>query len=104
MRLRCMNKQYALAVALKVNESSISRWREDGPISLDNAIALCRVLDISLDWFLTGNGSIDQHKLGLAPDDRRERLLRAMGKLPDEAHELLIALIDILAANGRIGL
>ena len=61
MRVRGMQKQHALAFALGVNESTVTRWKHDGPMSLESAIALCQVLDVSLDWFLVGTGAIDRH-------------------------------------------
>ena len=59
---RGARKQHALARALNVNESAISRWKKDGNISLDHAIALCLELDVSADWLLLGIGHMDQHK------------------------------------------
>jgi transcriptional regulator with XRE-family HTH domain len=81
MERRGMQKQYALAHALGVNESTITRWKKNGPMSLESAIALCRTLDLSLDWFLTGHGSMDQHKsgAGIVPDGD-ERLWLALHK------------------------
>ncbi|MHB8883535.1 MAG: helix-turn-helix domain-containing protein [Methylovirgula sp.] len=61
MRLRGMQKQHALAHTLGVNESTVTRWKNNGPMSLDRAIALCDLLDISLDWFLAGYGSMERH-------------------------------------------
>lgn len=98
MHLRGRKKQYALAIALGVNESNISRWKETGPMSLENAIALCRELDISLDWFLTGIGSMEQHKI-VAPCERDgdAQLWSAIQKvravLTAESRERLIELL-----------
>jgi len=61
---REIRKQHALANALKVHESAITRWKQDGRISLENAIALCLELDVSADWLLLGRGDMDQHKTG----------------------------------------
>ena len=98
MRTRGVNKQHALAFALGVNESNITRWKENGQMSLDHAISLCRELDISLDWFLTGVGSMDQHKR--TPDtsfDVDEPLWSVFQKvsssLTTESRSLLITLI-----------
>jgi transcriptional regulator with XRE-family HTH domain len=60
--MRGVRKQHALASALGVHESAITRWKEDGAMSLDKAIALCRELDVSADWLLLGIGHMDQHK------------------------------------------
>jgi transcriptional regulator with XRE-family HTH domain len=62
LRARGIRKQHALASALKVHESAITRWKEDGNMSLENAIALCQELDVSADWLLLGIGHMDQHK------------------------------------------
>jgi len=62
LEARAVRKQHALASALGVHESAITRWKEDGAMSLDNAIALCRELDLSADWLLLGIGHMDQHR------------------------------------------
>jgi hypothetical protein len=103
MNTRGMKKQHALAHAVGVNESAVTRWKGDGPMSLENAVALCQTLDISLDWFLTGAGTMDGRlpPSKLTEDDRRlrssfERLCTAM---PAHTKSLLIALIDSLAPH-----
>jgi transcriptional regulator with XRE-family HTH domain len=63
MRARRVGKQQALAFQLGVHASAITRWKENGSLSLTNAIALCEALDVSLDWLLLGRGTIDSHKL-----------------------------------------
>jgi hypothetical protein len=62
MEVRGVRKQHALAFQLKVHESAITRWKANQPLSLENAIALCAALDISLDWLLLGRGTMDSHK------------------------------------------
>ena len=59
MRLRDNYKATALACALGVNESAVSRWKRGGPITLAHAIGLCDALDISMDWLIRGIGSPD---------------------------------------------
>jgi transcriptional regulator with XRE-family HTH domain len=63
LRIRRVNKLYALAVEIGVDESAISRWKQGRPISLRNAVELCRALDISMDWLVTGRGAPDAHRL-----------------------------------------
>jgi transcriptional regulator with XRE-family HTH domain len=63
LRRRRIRKLHALAVEIGVDQSAISRWRKGRPISLPNAISLCRALDISLDWLVTGRGAMDTHRL-----------------------------------------
>jgi plasmid maintenance system antidote protein VapI len=62
MDARGVRKQHAFAFQLKVHESAITRWKANRSFSLDNAIAVCEVLDISLDWLLLGRGTMDFHK------------------------------------------
>jgi hypothetical protein len=63
MDARGVRKQHAFAFQLKVHESAISRWKANRSFSLDNAIAVCAALDISLDWLLLGRGTMDSHKV-----------------------------------------
>src|ERR1700679_2145925 len=62
MDARGVRKQHAFAFQLKVHESAITRWKTNRSFSLDNAIAVCAALDISLDWLLLGRGTMDSHK------------------------------------------
>lgn len=59
LRRRGVRKLYGLALDLGVNQSTISRWTKDGGMSLDHATALCRHLDISLDWLIFGRGGME---------------------------------------------
>lgn len=61
MKARRIGKMYALASAMGVDESAISRWRRNKPISTANLIKLCAVLKISVDWLLTGVGDMNRH-------------------------------------------
>lgn len=105
MQSRGYAKQHALAYALGVNESTITRWKNDGPLTLDNALMLCRQLDISIDWFLTGAGSLDAHRK--APPDAVETPLaqtirRAETIMTDRAQAMLAAFLnEILPARSR---
>lgn len=58
MKVRGFKKQYALAVSLQVNESTVTRWLSGGPMSLESAIEVCQALDISLDWLVLGRGEM----------------------------------------------
>ncbi len=98
MQLRGYTKQHALAYALGVNESTITRWKNDGPMTLDNVVTLCRLLDVSVDWFLNGTGSLDAHN-GSQPAVGAETPLaltirRAELVMTDRAQAMLVAFID----------
>jgi transcriptional regulator with XRE-family HTH domain len=72
MRLRGWNKQTALAEALGVKPSAVSRWLKNGSLSLDHAVALCDFLNISLDWLMLGRGTPDLARWPIPerPDER----------------------------------
>ena len=57
-----IRKLAALAMELGVDESAISRWKKNGNLTLDNAGALCELLDVSLDWIVLGRGHCFQHR------------------------------------------
>lgn len=106
MKLRGTTKQHALASALGVNESTITRWKANGPMSVNSAVLLCKELDISLDWFLNGTGSMDSHKLNVQmPSITQDKLLahfqRFEATLSDHSKSLLIAFMDSLLPKQR---
>jgi transcriptional regulator with XRE-family HTH domain len=98
MKIRGMQKQYALAFTLGVNESTVTRWKNDGPMSLESAMALCQTLDMSLDWFLVGYGSMDQHTRADAAAAEDDELWSSFHKvaatMTTQSRTLLIAFID----------
>jgi hypothetical protein len=84
-----------------VNESTITRWKANGPMSVNSAVLLCKELDISLDWFLNGTGSMNSHKLNVQmPSITQDKLLahfqRFEATLSDHSKSLLIAFMDSL--------
>jgi plasmid maintenance system antidote protein VapI len=106
MQARGQTKQHALAHALGVNESTITRWKNDGPMSVDSAVLLCRELDISLDWFLNGTGAMDAHKPAAAQAGASEsRLLasfrRVEAAMSDRSKLLLVAFVDSMLPEQR---
>ena len=48
-------KAMALAHALNVSESTVSRWRKGESISIMHAVDLCRYLNVSMDWLFLGH-------------------------------------------------
>jgi len=81
LRIRNVGKMYVLAIELGVSESTISRWKKGAPITTDNLIKLCRVLDISADWLLLARGNIDQH-ISLTANHDERALLSLVRSLP----------------------
>jgi transcriptional regulator with XRE-family HTH domain len=101
MKLRGMTKQHALASALGVNESTITRWKTNGAMSVNSVVLLCKELDISLDWFLNGTGSMDAHKpnaeiASISQTKLLSHFQRLEATLTDHSKSLLIAFIDSL--------
>lgn len=103
MEVRGLRKQHALAFTLGVNESTVTRWKRNGPMSLDSAISLCQALDISLDWFLVGYGSIDQHTRRTAVPNIDERLWSSFNRvgstMSTQSKSLLIAFMDSMQSR-----
>ena len=100
LRARNIHKIYPLAIELGINESCISRWRKGGAISTVNAINLCRMLDVCLDWFLTGRGHMDQHKTRYVTD-QEFALIENLRLLPKDARNSLIVLVQAIGLRVR---
>jgi transcriptional regulator with XRE-family HTH domain len=62
MQARAFTKLSALAAAVGVTESAISRWCHDGTITTNNLVSLCAALDISIDWLLLGRGDMQRRE------------------------------------------
>lgn len=92
---RKVQKNYPLALEIGVDESCISRWRRGSSISTDNAIRLCRALDISLDWLLSGRGTMDQHRQR-SVGDGEYALIERLRRLPETARHSLLSLLVFL--------
>lgn len=110
MKIRGMQKQHALAYTLGVNESTVTRWKNNGAMSLDSAVALCEALDISLDWFLTGSGFMDKHatvytdtEASAIHNEIAAELLDGLKKIsmtmPKHSQYILISLINSILAR-----
>lgn len=62
MEARQISKLSVLAAELRVSESAVSRWRNNGPMTVENVKGVCRALDISADWYLLARGHMDLHR------------------------------------------
>lgn len=90
---RGISKMMALALDLDVHESAISRWRKNGPMSLEHAARLSQVLDISLDWLVLGRGDMDAHaSVSLASDEYE--LIQVARRLRRKTLRHLLTLLD----------
>lgn len=88
-------KQLALANAIGVEESTISRWLSGGNIKVAHLVTLCEFLDVSVDWLIMGRGSPILHKslmeerdpLTALPQDVRDDIRNLVKKLSTNSHE-----------------
>ena len=93
MKEKHISKSYALAVQLGVAESTISRWKQSGPISLDKAIQLCEALDVSMDWLFAGRTNADIRETSQNPN-HKELIYRKIDELPNCTVSALAELLD----------
>jgi transcriptional regulator with XRE-family HTH domain len=93
---RGITKMLPLAADLRVHESAISRWRKDGSMTLDNAVRLSEVLDVSLDWLILGRGDMDRHK-GQAPRADETALVDLSHRFQPAALDHLVAFLKSVA-------
>lgn len=95
LELRGRQKRYALAAEIGVNASSVTRWLQGGPISMEHMVRLCDVLEISLDWLLLGRGSFEL-AVGEPLTPTEERLLALSRAMQEGTLEHLINLLQAL--------
>ncbi len=93
IRWRGISKMLVLANDLNVNESAISRWRQDGAMSLQHAARIAEVLDVSMDWLILGRGEMEAPKDAALRADEFE-LLRAIRRFDDRSREDLLRFLS----------
>ena len=100
--VRGLRKQMAFAVELGVNESTVSRWQRGYGLSVANVVRVCEALDISIDWLLTGRGSMQLDRSGASgPSDRR--LQDACAGLPESVVSKLCETAEAIQAAIILG-
>jgi transcriptional regulator with XRE-family HTH domain len=99
LRVRGVRKQHALAAELDVHESAITRWKENKPMSLENAAALAAVLDVSLDWLLLGRGTINAHHQPAPGEAENESLRRIAALLGPQSLAQLVVFLECIATE-----
>lgn len=98
MKARGIHKQFALAIDLGIDQSTLSRWSNGATLSVENAIKLSMALDVSLDWLLLGRGHMEQHKQRKLSHSEW-RLIRQLRWLPDEIRKSVSHHILTLSGN-----
>ncbi len=101
LRVRRIGKMYALAVALDIDGSALSRWRRGKPISVGSLVRLCRHLRVSIDWLLTGTGAMELPEPAAAEAWQAE-VVADLAALDPAIRGRLADLIGRLAAARRI--
>lgn len=97
MEQRNLSKLYAVAVALNVTESAVSRWRKNGKLTVENTIALCELLDVSSDWLLLGRGTMDMHRS--VQTSRGQHVRKSLASLPEAAIVHLEQFLGAIESN-----
>jgi transcriptional regulator with XRE-family HTH domain len=93
IRQRRLHKMAGLAQDLGVDESAISRWKAGGPMSLEKAARICRVLDISMDWLILGRGEMESH-IAASSNGSEPGLISEFKTLPPEASRAAARLLS----------
>lgn len=78
-----------------MNPSSLTRWLQGEPISIQHAIRLCEVLEISLDWLLLGRGQPDASEAARG-DLLEERLVSLCRDVRPDVVGRLVELLELL--------
>lgn len=95
LRARGVVKQLALAQELGVNESAVSRWQQEGGLTLANAAQLCQILDISMDWLILNRGDMDFHRED-SQHPLRDEIIKIIDGLPENVSKSMVALMRAL--------
>ncbi|WP_158543211.1 helix-turn-helix domain-containing protein [Dyella psychrodurans] len=94
MSVRGITKISVLAKQLNVSESAVSRWRNEGPMTLQNVVALCVELSMSADWLLFGIGDMELNTAcAITTFTSVSKHLRA---LPSPVRESLLTFLETL--------
>ncbi|XYK81878.1 MAG: helix-turn-helix domain-containing protein [Labrenzia sp.] len=59
LNARKHKKLFAFSHEIGVSPSTVTRWLQGQPIRSENLIKIARVLNISLDWLLLGEGNME---------------------------------------------
>lgn len=97
LEARGVKKQMAFAVQIGVDDSVVSRWKRGHRLTLQHAVRICEVLDISLDWLVLGRGTMDSHKIYQAAD--LARLPGSTDGLPGPIAAALLTVADAIRAE-----
>lgn len=98
LEARGVKKQMAFAVQIGVDDSVVSRWKRGSRLTLQHAIKICEVLDISLDWLVLGRGRMDSHRLSKSLD-ALSRLTDSADGLPEPIVAALLTVTEAIRAE-----
>ncbi|WP_157771865.1 MULTISPECIES: helix-turn-helix domain-containing protein [Pseudomonas] len=101
LELKCRGKRYALAVEIGVHPSSVGRWLQGGPITVENLVQIATALDISLDWLVLGRDGGCSKADALSSIEGR--LLAELRLMSPASIEHLAVFVESLSQGGRTG-
>lgn len=87
--------QSGLASYLGKSNSTLSLWFSEGrPIPADCIIPICKYLNVSIMWLLTGSDHSDNILLDVENYDKEEQLLQYFSSLPDNLKERVLGYME----------
>lgn len=87
--------QSGLASYLGKSNSTLSLWFSEGrSIPADCIIPICKYLNVSIMWLLTGSDHSDNSLLDERNYDKEEKLLQKFSSLPDNLKERVLGYIE----------
>ena len=85
-----------LSYDLGITESSLSRWRGGGPMSVSRAVSLAQHLNVTLDWLIMGRTS--QNRKIESPNLELGQATHMFVALTPNDRELVLTLTKALAS------
>jgi transcriptional regulator with XRE-family HTH domain len=94
--------QADLAAAVGVERNTVSRWENGGMLPKDPATiaSLAAVLDVTVDWLITGSSSVTKPPRKLREGAAERYADPAVAELPPRARELALAYLERLRERG----
>lgn len=99
MTARGLKHNCQICYDLGVTESSLSRWRSGGPLSISMAVNLARLLGVSVDWLVTGSEAVSDLQNCMGRE--HQEIVMLFSALSPSDRELLLKLSEaLLYAHG----
>ena len=102
-RIQAGLTQAEAAKRLGVGVSTWKSWESEqggSPRTVEDKLRLCQLLDISLEWYLSGEGPMMRRDMGRTLTVWQERLLQEVEGLDEDDLRALIAIMRRLRSQG----